>query len=525
MKLKIPILSLLLLFSASATKAQVVEQSKLPAKTIDTVKVDSTAATAKPAGKTPIADTTAAKAVKVDSTAVTAKPADSTAIADTTMAKAVTADSTAVTAQPADSTTIADTTAAKAKVKRIIDRPRLKIGLRTGLNFADMVYSHEPIGRYDHTSRTTGLMGVFAEVSLGNSPISLRPEVAFVTRGNHINWFDVEYDFSAQYIDFRLPVTWNFWFRDEHISPYLMAVPQFNLPYGGVITYSADDFSNRVSTPITSADLRNMDFSVMLGAGIDFRIDFERMPIYASVEVGHNFGMLNNFAPREMIETTQTPSNILNDFFGAELWHGERHTRGLEWVLRVAVPLDSKFLERYRNRHKVSPDTIYRLERDTIMTPAPVQERIVEVGYRTKECFTTSEITEMLEQGTDITGMRICMFDIKFDFDSYTIRKESEVPLNRLVKMMQDYPQMIVEVYGHTDSIGTAEYNQRLSENRAQAVVDYLSKKGISPNRVRSFGYGLRYPIDTNTTEEGRFRNRRVEFEVINIGLKRKYKD
>ena len=131
----------------------------------------------------------------------------------------------------------------------------------------------------------------------------------------------------------------------------------------------------------------------------------------------------------------------------------------------------------------------------------------------------------MIENGEDITGKRICMFDIKFDFDSYKIRKESERPLNELIQMMQDYPHMTVEVYGHTDSIGTPEYNQNLSENRANAVVEYLSKHGISPSRVKSFGYGLRYPIDTNSTEEGRFRNRRVEFDVITIGLKRKYNE
>ena len=83
---------------------------------------------------------------------------------------------------------------------------------------------------------------------------------------------------------------------------------------------------------------------------------------------------------------------------------------------------------------------------------------------------------------------------------------------------------MTVEVYGHTDSIGTDEYNQRLSENRAKAVVDYISNHGVSPSRVRSYGYGEKYPIDNNSTEVGRFRNRRVEFDVITIGEKRKYR-
>jgi outer membrane protein OmpA-like peptidoglycan-associated protein len=76
---------------------------------------------------------------------------------------------------------------------------------------------------------------------------------------------------------------------------------------------------------------------------------------------------------------------------------------------------------------------------------------------------------------------------------------------------------MRIEIRGHTDGHGSAEYNQRLSENRAKAVVDYLVSKGIDPKRLHYKGYGKSQPVDTNTTDEGRAHNRRVEFHILSM--------
>ena len=74
---------------------------------------------------------------------------------------------------------------------------------------------------------------------------------------------------------------------------------------------------------------------------------------------------------------------------------------------------------------------------------------------------------------------------------------------------------MRIEIRGHTDAKGSDSYNQRLSENRAKAVADYLLSKGINEKRIQSKGYGKSLPIDTNDTEEGRANNRRVEFKIV----------
>ena len=122
--------------------------------------------------------------------------------------------------------------------------------------------------------------------------------------------------------------------------------------------------------------------------------------------------------------------------------------------------------------------------------------------------------------GIDISDKRICLFNINFDFDSYRLREESKQPLSEVAMMMKAYPEMRIKVFGHTDSIGSDTYNNNLSLQRANSVIKYLKSLGIDGNRMEPEGYGEQYPIDTNDTEEGRFRNRRVEIEVLNVGMR-----
>jgi len=106
---------------------------------------------------------------------------------------------------------------------------------------------------------------------------------------------------------------------------------------------------------------------------------------------------------------------------------------------------------------------------------------------------------------------------VNFDFDKDTLRPDAIAILDEAIAILQKYPQLRVEVAGHTDSIGTEQYNQGLSERRARAVYNYLTNAGISADRlVGPNGYGESRPIDTNDTREGRARNRRTELNVQN---------
>ena len=80
---------------------------------------------------------------------------------------------------------------------------------------------------------------------------------------------------------------------------------------------------------------------------------------------------------------------------------------------------------------------------------------------------------------------------------------------------MEDNPSMVIEIGGHTDNVGSEALNQQLSQKRAQAVVDYMILAGLDASRLRAKGYGESVPIADNSTNEGRAKNRRTEFEIV----------
>jgi len=105
--------------------------------------------------------------------------------------------------------------------------------------------------------------------------------------------------------------------------------------------------------------------------------------------------------------------------------------------------------------------------------------------------------------------------DAFFDFDKSVLKPEGRAKLDDLVSKIKDVNLEVIIAVGHTDSIGTVAYNQKLSVRRAEAVKAYLVSKGIEKNRVYTEGKGKSQPIADNRTAEGRAKNRRVEIEVV----------
>ncbi|MDO9275339.1 MAG: OmpA family protein, partial [Lutibacter sp.] len=100
---------------------------------------------------------------------------------------------------------------------------------------------------------------------------------------------------------------------------------------------------------------------------------------------------------------------------------------------------------------------------------------------------------------------------ILFDTNKATFKKESIDILKSMTAIFKEYPQADFVIAGHTDSVGTDNSNQLLSERRATAVRDYLISNGINPDRFKTVGYGESKPVDTNKTAAGRHNNRRTE--------------
>ncbi len=111
--------------------------------------------------------------------------------------------------------------------------------------------------------------------------------------------------------------------------------------------------------------------------------------------------------------------------------------------------------------------------------------------------------------------------DTFFDFDKAVLKPDGKAKLDDMVSKLKDINLEVIIAVGHTDSIGTDKYNQKLSVRRAEAVKAYLVSKGIEANRVYTEGKGKKQPVADNKTAAGRAKNRRVEIEVVGTRTKK----
>lgn len=104
---------------------------------------------------------------------------------------------------------------------------------------------------------------------------------------------------------------------------------------------------------------------------------------------------------------------------------------------------------------------------------------------------------------------------VTFDFNKTDVKPQFYPALNNIAHTISQYNQTIVEINGHTDNVGTVAVNQRISEQRAQSVANYLSSQGVQSVRMETHGYNFQYPIANNNTDAGRAANRRVEIRLV----------
>lgn len=161
------------------------------------------------------------------------------------------------------------------------------------------------------------------------------------------------------------------------------------------------------------------------------------------------------------------------------------------------------------------PDTIA----DPEINKAIIMKKLIIAGTTITNNIDTSKKTTtenkiMFDDKEIVIGERIILENVLFDFDKSTLRPESKTELDKWVKFLTDNPNLKIEISGHTDNKGTAEYNNTLSKNRAKAVYDYFVSNGIDKDRMKWVGYGFDLPIASNKTDEGRQKNRRTEIKI-----------
>jgi len=124
------------------------------------------------------------------------------------------------------------------------------------------------------------------------------------------------------------------------------------------------------------------------------------------------------------------------------------------------------------------------------------------------------QLNQVLQTTETARGLIVNMSDVLFDFNKYTLKPEAREKLAKVSGILLSYPDLKVQVEGHTDSIGSDEYNQKLSEQRAGGVRDYLVAQSVADSNVTARGFGKADPVADNSTDSGRAQNRRVELVV-----------
>jgi OmpA-OmpF porin, OOP family len=163
----------------------------------------------------------------------------------------------------------------------------------------------------------------------------------------------------------------------------------------------------------------------------------------------------------------------------------------------LTLPLERDYAAYVDYKGYLFSSTFFRLKNDS--TSAPVGNRYYDIRIPLLP----------IAQGSIVR-----LDNIFFDFDKATLKEESRVELEKLLGFLKTNPAIRIELRGHTDDRGSDEYNLKLSDARAAAVRDWLLAKGITPNRLAARGYGETQPVEPNTTDAGRARNRRTEFRV-----------
>lgn len=125
-----------------------------------------------------------------------------------------------------------------------------------------------------------------------------------------------------------------------------------------------------------------------------------------------------------------------------------------------------------------------------------------------------AQLNNVLATSETARGLIVNMSDVLFDTGKYTLKPETKITLAKVAGILQAYPGLKLQVEGYTDSVGGDEYNQKLSENRAGGVRDFLVSQGVSMNNISAMGYGKNNPVADNGTAQGRQQNRRVQLVV-----------
>lgn len=370
------------------------------------------------------------------------------------------------------------------------------------------------------TDQNSSIFAVYIQGEFGkNRQFAIRPEFTLTKRGggisnigiNAIDYEDEEiqdifYNVYSNYVDFRVPLILNFGKPSWGVRPYIYVAPIVGLSTGGKIRLQ-EEYTNfeyaGYQVDLNQSNYKDFYLAGAAAVGARYSFPLGSSKAFIGLEFMYEYGFTDTYGSKEK---KGEAININPMFPQKALVEGSRKYQGMEIKFTFGVPF-AAFRRKPTSVEEVVP---------IVETQPIVVDEVVSVEEE-KPCYSLEEIVEMMTSGKNVYGKTICAIDddINFDFGKSQIKSESYGYLNRLAETLIRTNANII-VKGHTDNVGAEDTNMTLSKNRAENVAKYLIKRGVSESKLSTEYYGMSKPIDTNETEAGRARNRRVEFEIIN---------
>ncbi len=373
-----------------------------------------------------------------------------------------------------------------------------------GVNFSTFRYSDQVLQEYDNSIFPRLLSGLEFQYNI-DGLWGIHPGVYYLGRGQKIE-DDFNYTYKSRYIDFRFPVSFKFFRMDNpDISLFAKAGPYLGICTGGKIMYDQSELN------LSEANASKTDIGINLGIGFETKL---AQKARIAMNISYALGFIDTYSDEE-----QSGNSVAVNAFSYNL-DGNRKNRGIEVCVSVLVPLKGMFAK--KNDKGITNNILGnegQEEKNSESTNDDEElENEIEIIINDKnEIISASNINQLTNKGSDeLGGMIVTFEDVLFEVDKATLNETAKLHLNSFANILNDKLTLKIEINGYTDSTGTKEYNQELSEKRAKAVFDYLLINGIIKSRMSFQGHGEDNPIELNTTPEGRQKNRRVEILIIN---------
>lgn len=398
------------------------------------------------------------------------------------------------------------------------------IGVGGGFNVSSLSFSQLDEDFYpDRHNNFSGVFSVFGNYEFGyQKQFAVGAQLAFLSRGGRISeigrsyfedYFspnesdrlkDVSYRLKATYFDIRIPLMYQFGKHSWRFRPYAYIAPIIGFVTNGHTDARfdyADNAYQGVKYDLTKTNMASVYFAGAIGVGAKYNFFLADCPFYLAMDMNYQFGFNDTYGSAEKNGDAMTVTSF---FPTRRKVVGKRKISGFEMQFSLGVPLSV-----FSKRNTAKTPSV-----ETIVAKPAHEPEVVQVQLEEKPCYTLDEIMSLMSKGETVVGKTICSIDdINFDFGKSTIKPSSYPYLNKPAKMLVRTNATIC-VKGHTDNIGSEESNLLLSKQRAEAVMAYLEKEGVSKSKLSYEYYGMSRPLTSNDTEEGRLQNRRVEFEI-----------